>query len=241
MFLLYQKTKKYSQYFDEMDLHFNLYKRLKNVIMPDWAFHQVYVDETQDFTQSELLLLIRSCANPNAMFFTGDTAQSIMSGVAFRFCDLQSLYVVAKRAFELSKLPSPISVPSKVHQLTHNYRSHAGILKLSSTIIKLLEKLFPNSMEGNAKPDVGIFPGPSPVILETDDFTELAILLQGSQRQTSAIEFGAHQVVLVQNEKSKENLPAELSYGLVLSIYEAKGLEFDDVLLYNFFKDSPVS
>ena len=96
-------------------------------------------------------------------------------------------------------------------------------------------------MEGNAKPDVGIFPGPSPVILETDDFTELAILLQGSQRQTSAIEFGAHQVVLVQNEKSKENLPAELSYGLVLSIYEAKGLEFDDVLLYNFFKDSPVS
>ena len=241
MFLRYQNLKKYSEYFDETDLHFNLYKRLCEETMPDWAFHQFYVDETQDFTQSELLLLIRSCANPNAMFFTGDTAQSIMSGVSFRFCDLQTLYVVAKRAFESSKLPSPINVPSKVHQLTHNYRSHAGILKLSSTIIKLLENLFPNSMEVNAKPDIGIFPGPSPVILETDDFAELAILLQGSQRQTSTIEFGAHQVVLVQNEKSKENLPAELSYGLVLSIYEAKGLEFDDVLLYNFFKDSPVS
>ena len=241
IFLRYLKFKRYSPYFDEMDLHFNLYKRLKETLVPEWAFHQVYVDEVQDFTQSELLLLIRSSANPNAMFFTGDTAQSIMSGVAFRFCDLKSLYKAAKDEFKSLKLQSPITVPSKVHQLTHNYRSHAGILKLSSTIIKLLEKLFPTSIEVNAKPDIGLFPGPSPVIIETDDFSELAILLQGSRRQTSAIEFGAHQVVLVQNEKSKESLPAELSYGLVLSIYEAKGLEFDDVLLYNFFKDSPVS
>jgi len=241
IFLRYLKLRTTSEYFDEMDIHFQLYKRLKAKLVPDWAFHQVYVDETQDFTQSELLLLIRSSANPNAMFFTGDTAQSIMSGVAFRFCDLKSLYLVAKDEFESLKLPSPISVPSTVHQLTHNYRSHAGILKLSSTVIKLLEKLFPTSIEVNAKPDIGLFPGPSPVILETDDFTELAILLQGSKRQTSAIEFGAHQVVLVQSEESKQMLPAELSYGLVLSIYEAKGLEFDDVLLYNFFKDSPVS
>ena len=241
IFLRYLKLRTTSEYFDEMDIHFQLYQRLKASIVPDWAFHQVYVDETQDFTQSELLLLIRSCANPNAMFFTGDTAQSIMSGVAFRFCDLKSLYLVAKSEFESLKLPSPISVPSTVHQLTHNYRSHAGILKLSSTVIKLLEKLFPTSIEVNAKPDVGLFPGPSPVILETNDFTELAILLQGSKRQTSTIEFGAHQVVLVQNEETKQMLPAELSYGLVLSIYEAKGLEFDDVLLYNFFKDSPVS
>ena len=83
-----------------------------------------------------------------------------------------------------------------------------------------------------------MFSGPKPVILDTDDFTEMVILLQGSKRKTSAIEFGAHQVILVQNEESKQALPIELSYELVLSIYEAKGLEFDDVLLYNFFKDS---
>ena len=48
------------------------------------------------------------------------------------------------------------------------------------------------------------------------------------------------QVILVVNDEARNNLPEELGLGLVLTIYEAKGLEFDDVLLYNFFKDSEV-
>lgn len=47
-------------------------------------------------------------------------------------------------------------------------------------------------------------------------------------------------MILVANEIAKEKIPEELSLALVLTIYEAKGLEFDDVLLYNFFTDSEV-
>ena len=47
-------------------------------------------------------------------------------------------------------------------------------------------------------------------------------------------------MILVVNDEARNNLPEELGLGLVLTIYEAKGLEFDDVLLYNFFKDSQV-
>ena len=39
---------------------------------------------------------------------------------------------------------------------------------------------------------------------------------------------------------AKEKIPEELGLALVLTVYEAKGLEFDDVLLYNFFTDSEV-
>ena len=38
----------------------------------EWVIHQIFVDETQDFTQAELCLLIRCCQNPNDMFLTGD-------------------------------------------------------------------------------------------------------------------------------------------------------------------------
>lgn len=31
-----------------------------------------------------------------------------------------------------------------------------------------------------------------------------------------------------------------LQHALCLTIYEAKGLEFDDVILFNFFSDSPM-
>lgn len=59
-------------------------------------------------------------------------------------------------------------------------------------------------------------------------------------RKTSHIEFGADQAILVVNEAAKSNIPEELNLGLILTIYEAKGMEFNDILLYNFFKDSQV-
>ena len=65
-------------------------------------------------------------------------------------------------------------------------------------------------------------------------------MLQGAKR-ASRIEFGAHQVVIVRNEEAKKSLPDE--FGIdpdwVMTVQESKGLEFDDVLLYNFFSDSP--
>ena len=71
--------------------------------------------------------------------------------------------------------------------------------------------------------------------------SDLAVLLRGKSKSTSRIEFGAHQAVLVANDAARDNLPDALRQGIVLTIYEAKGLEFDDILLYNFFKDSQVN
>ena len=70
---------------------------------------------------------------------------------------------------------------------------------------------------------------------------DLALLLRTNKRDTSAIGFGAHQVILVQSKEARDSLPSILKRAIVLTIFEAKGLEFDDVLLYNFFTDSLVS
>lgn len=70
--------------------------------------------------------------------------------------------------------------------------------------------------------------------------SDLAVLLRGNKKKTSHIEFGANQAILVVNDAARDNIPKELSHGLILTIYETKGLEFDDILLYNFFKDSQV-
>ena len=42
----------------------------------------------------------------------------------------------------------------------------------------------------------------------------------------------------MRNQAAKEDIPDILKHALILTIYEAKGLEFDDVILYDFFKDS---
>lgn len=56
------------------------------------------------------------------------------------------------------------------------------------------------------------------------------------------VEFGAHQAVLVRSMDSFPLLPKTIQDGaLVLTVPQAKGLEFDDVFIVNFFKDSPAT
>ncbi|KAK3101278.1 hypothetical protein FSP39_002361 [Pinctada imbricata] len=237
IFLAYEHFKKQRFLFDETDLVRNVYSRLRKEPLLKWIIHQIYVDETQDFTQAELCLLLHICNNPNQMFLTGDTAQSIMRGISFRFNDLRSLFFYARGSMHAVGKTSAVEVPKQVYQLTHNYRSHAGILSLASSILDLMIEFFPESFDRLGK-DQGLFQGPAPVLLESCSFSDLAMLLRGNKRKTSHIEFGAHQAILVVNDAARENIPEELQLGLILTIYEAKGLEFDDILLYNFFHDS---
>jgi DNA helicase IV len=51
-------------------------------------------------------------------------------------------------------------------------------------------------------------------------------------------QFGCSQVIIVREQESKSKIPEFLSNMLCLTVYEAKGLEFDDVILFNFFEDS---
>ncbi|XP_043544767.1 TPR and ankyrin repeat-containing protein 1-like [Chiloscyllium plagiosum] len=236
-FCLYQQIKSQFRYFDEEDVLYSISLRLsKSAVLP-WSIHELYGDEIQDFTQAELATLMKSISDPNSMFLTGDTAQSIMKGVAFRFSDLRSLFYYAHDSNQNEKKQCNVAVPSRIYQLHQNYRSHSGILNLASGVVDLLQYYFPESFDRLPR-DSGLFDGPKPSLLESCSVSDLAILLRGNKRKSQPIEFGAHQVILVTNEKAKEAIPEELNLALVLTIYESKGLEFDDVLLYNFFTDS---
>lgn len=240
LFWKYHQKKRQKKMFDECDVVFNLCKRLQEETHFPCPLHEIYVDETQDFTQAELCLLIQLSENPNQMFLTGDTAQNIMRGVSFRFSDLKSLFYYAKEQSASSKRSQVIHCPKSLYKLPHNYRSHQGILKLASSVIDILFRYFSDSFDPMQK-DQGLFDGPKPKLLEFCSLENLAMLLRRNKQQTSDIEFGAHQAILVVNNESREKLPEVLSTGLVLTIFEAKGLEFDDVLLYNFFQDSQAS
>lgn len=45
-------------------------------------------------------------------------------------------------------------------------------------------------------------------------------------------------MIIIKNEKSKEKIPKEFKKANILTVHEAKGLEFNDVFLFNFFTDS---
>ena len=238
LFLRYHQLKS-KNLFSEGDLIFNLHQRMAKYQGTEWVIHYFFVDETQDFTQAELWLLIQCCQDPNNMLLAGDTAQAIMRGISFRFEDLKPLFHYAQKRGQTVQKKFRVEVPKEPCTLKTSYRSHAGILCLASSIVDLMAKFFPKSFD-HLDGDQGLYPGPKPIILETCSFNDLTLLMKGKQK-ASHIEFGAHQAILVKNDKARDGLPKELmSTGLVVTIFESKGLEFDDVLLYNFFKDSPV-
>lgn len=76
----------------------------------NWNIQEIYVDETQDFTQAELYLMLHICQNPNDMFLTGDTAQGIMRGISFRFKDLRSLFYHASQKMKSIKVPERVII-----------------------------------------------------------------------------------------------------------------------------------
>lgn len=220
-FLKYQGYLQNNSAFDECDIVCNLYHRILRA-QPSWKISYFYVDEVQDFTQAELSIIAHLSSEPNNLFLTGDTAQTITKGVYFRFCDLQSLF------WHIQKLQK-VTIP-EIKTLKMNFRSHSGILNLAASVIDLMHHFFSKFFDSHLPTDKGIFPGPKPTIFVSETNEEIVH------------SFGANQVVIVRNDLTKEQLiNSKQLEGIILTVHEAKGMEFTDVLLYNIFDAAQVS
>ena len=89
------------------------------------------------------------------------------------------------------------------------------------------------------------FFGKSQLDAKVDDSIDFEILDEDSEEASQhegkpskinrAPYFGASQVVIVREQRVKAELPEFMKSMLCLTVYESKGLEFDDVILFNFF------
>ncbi|KAI3844636.1 hypothetical protein MKX03_026738 [Papaver bracteatum] len=238
IFLDYEKKKLLNGEFDLADLVIDLHRRLRNGSYHGDDMDFIYIDEVQDLTMRQISLFKYLCKNCMEGFaFSGDTAQTIARGIDFRFQDIRSLFY---KEFLLEcgsngkgklKEKDQSSISDVVH-LNQNFRTHSGILKLSQSVTNLLYHFFPLSVD-ILSPETSFIYGEAPVLLESaSDENAIGGSMTG---------FGAEQVILVRDESvKKEIIEYTGKQALVLTILECKGLEFQDVLLYNYFGTSPL-
>ena len=199
------------------------------------SFDEIYVDEVQDQRCLDIELLLSIIQDPRGLHVAGDTAQAISQDATFRFADIKSLiyehFNAASSSMNQSELARPITF-----SLCKNYRSHQGILSLASLIMDMLWRGFPETID-KLNPEVGQLGGPIPLlflgcgseILLTNNVGLVDIT-------TSTMDFGAEQVILVRDEHAKVNLQNSIGdAALILTILQSKGMEFDDVILWDFF------
>ncbi|KAF2320974.1 hypothetical protein GH714_032328 [Hevea brasiliensis] len=242
----YEKMKKENGDFDLADLVNDLHHRLKNENYLGNMMDFVYIDEVQDLTMRQVALFKHISKNVSEGFvFSGDTAQTIARGIDFRFEDIRSLFynefVLGSRSEGNERMKEKGQL-SKIFHLKQNFRTHAGVLKLAQSVIDLLYRFFRPFIDVLDHETSQIF-GEAPILIESgnDENAIVSIFGNNGNMGGSFVGFGAEQVILVRDDSArKETCNYVGKQALVLTIMECKGLEFQDVLLYNFFGSSPL-
>ncbi|WJX52816.1 hypothetical protein P8452_38886 [Trifolium repens] len=210
----YENMKMDKGEFDLGDIVADIHRRLKINKYEGDEMHFVYIDEVQDLTMSQIALFKYVCQNVEEGFvFCGDTAQTIARGIDFRFQDIKSLF------YKKFVLESKRDVDDKGKVIPKHHS------------IDVL------------KPETSLIYGEAPVVLECESNKNAIVTIFGTTGHESGkiVGFGAEQVILVRDDYArKEILEYVGKKALVLTILECKGLEFQDVLLYNFFGTSPL-
>ena len=199
----------------------------------------------QDNTQVEIALFLVSVGGRvDALFLAGDPAQSVVEGVEFRFEEVRSLVHALCSRQEALQRPSKLLV---------NYRSHSGILNCAGAVLGRMLWMFPGAAK-TLPADEGLFLGPRPAYYNpATGLSGVAQLLAGNERlvvlcpderaadvscQLMGRAYNSH---LGGENPNTTEVNTNSTPNLVMGIRAAKGLEFTDIVLLDFFCSLPDS
>ncbi|KAF8751908.1 hypothetical protein RHS01_08270 [Rhizoctonia solani] len=201
-----------------------------------------YVDEVQDNLMIDIYLLRKLAKSMDNIYWSGDSAQTITAGSLFRINDLkaftyQDQAVTSSPHSHRKTLPAP---QFTTFDLNVNFRSLSGIVRFARSLVQAIHNLFPQTID-LMEPERAKQYGDPPVFF-TNIQSEIGYFEKFLLGSSNRVVFGAQQAILVRDAAAAEELDARLQ-GLcnILPITDSKGLEFDDVLIYNFFSQSPAS
>lgn len=187
----------------------------------------MFIDEVQDIP----LFIIKyiSYFFRERKFICGDNAQNIQKGVSIKFRDItEKMNDVHEDKFDFI-------------QFTVNFRSQKKILSLANAVITSMELFFPDSIE-SLKKENSIVDGPFPVVIGQDEppttLVKFCIDYMGAvpeKNKPGVFNFGESTVFIVRDEGQKKLIPPELINIEMVTLQEAKGMEYSDVILFNYF------
>ena len=210
IFEWYQEQLEAEGLWDELDLTRETINLLSEHSPAQFMYDLVVCDEVQDLTDVQHELLFYIARSPRNLFLSGDIKQ-IINPSGFRWEELRQHFYHRE-----------ISVPG-ICFLRLNFRSSGSIVELSNILLELKSRLL--GSHADEQTEDWKYKGRPPIVIR--DIAEAQML--ESIRST-----GASKTILVRSENEKQRLQMQLETELVFTIYEAKGLEFDTVLLWKF-------
>ncbi len=177
----------------------------------------IVCDEVQDLTELEIafVLALSADAGLGGVMLAGDT-QQIVNPTGFRWAEVRQ---ALRKATGASTVPKPA-------RLRRNCRSVRPLVELANSILTLKHEIFGRYEEDSLED--AIVEGPAPIQIAADE-----------KRVLDAIRnFGPRCAVLVLDETEGRNLANLINTTRIFHVRDAKGLEFETVILWKLFASS---
>lgn len=177
-------------------------------------YDAVVIDEVQDLTNAELSLILALLKNPENFLVCGD-ANQIVHPNFFSWSQLKSLFYREEQA----------ALAAPVHVLDANYRSSRAVCRVANDLLKIKNARFGSiDRESTALVRAASDAAGKLVGLAKKD----SVLRELNQRTHGSVNVA----VIVLAEEHKQAARAKFATPLVFSIQEAKGLEYETVILF---------
>lgn len=218
---------------EERDRLYDLFERYRawlaeagfydlHLLAHDWLalaaprYDFVMVDEVQDLTTAQLALILKTLKTPDRFMLCGDSNQIVHPNF-FSWSQVKSLFWRDPALAERQELSI----------LTANFRNGAQITRLANALLKIKHRRF-GSIDRESNFLVGSVSGePGQVTLLAD---KDAIKRELDRKIRQSTQFA----VLVMRDEDKAAAREYFSTPLLFSIHEAKGLEYENIVLYRF-------
>ena len=183
------------------------------------CYDYVVVDEVQDFTNSQLAFILKTLKDPHQFLLCGDAHQIVYPNF-FSWSKLKSQFYQNEEA----------QTADITQILTRNYRNTPEVTALANGVLKVKNARF------------GSVDRESHALMEsrssrTGHVCSLPFSDKSLKDLNDKTKLSTHYAVLVLTDDQKEKAKQYFETPLLFSIQEAKGLEYENVILFHFMDE----
>ena len=196
-----------------------------NLVAQDWQsiaaprYDFVVIDEVQDITTVQLALVLKTLKNPGHFLLCGDSNQIVHPNF-FSWAQVKSLFWNDPRLAERQEL----------RVLTANFRNGLEATRVANQLLKIKQRRF-GSIDRESNFLVEAIGGERGQVALMPDRDAAKRELDQKIRQSTQF------AVLVMRDEDKADARKHFATPLLFSIHEAKGLEYENIVLYRFVSD----
>jgi hypothetical protein len=196
-----------------------------NLIAQDWLplaaprYDFIVIDEVQDLTPAQLLLVLRTLKVPTGFLLCGDSNQIVHPN-----------FFAWNRVKTLFWRDEQLAARQQLRVLRASFRNGEEVTRVANTLLKIKHRRFGSvDRETNFLVDaVGREAGSVSLLADKDNVKRA---LDEQTRQSTSV------AVLVLREEDKTEARRFFRTPLVFAIHEAKGLEYESIVLFRFISD----